>query len=80
MRSMRAVPCIPVVTAMHKDRMMNWLLEQMNDADDKRHNSNALAPNSFGAGYDQGFYEGLREALGKLTEDEAAITSGKRTE
>lgn len=53
------------------DALMGWLLEQMNSADDKRHDSHALAPNSFGAGYDQGFYDGLRETLGKLTENDA---------
>lgn len=45
-----------------------WLGDQIQAANDTRQESHSFAPNSYGAGYDQGFYDGLREALGKLVE------------
>jgi hypothetical protein len=45
-----------------------WLNEQVDLADNARRESRQIARRSYGAGYDQGRYDGLREALAKMVE------------
>ena len=53
------------------DDLIEWMGEKLNAAENRRDESFAIAPNSYGAGYDQGYYDGLREALAKVTEPRA---------
>jgi hypothetical protein len=50
------------------DSLIEWLMERMDSSGKNRESSHAVAPNSFGAGYDLGFYEALREVLTHVTE------------
>lgn len=51
---------------MDDETIDGWLGEQIEAADNIRRESRQLAPNSYGAGYDQGRYDGYREVLAKL--------------
>lgn len=53
---------------MSDETLDGWLNEEVSQADNARHQSHQIAPNSYGAGYDQGRYDGLREALAKLVD------------
>lgn len=50
------------------DHLIEWLMERMDSSGKNRDSSHAAAPNSFGAGYDLGFYEALREVLAEVTD------------
>lgn len=45
-----------------------WLSEQMEYADNTRRESRQLAKDSYGAGYDQGYYDALRQTSEKISE------------
>lgn len=51
------------------ERQVEILHEKLVQADENRSQSSAHA-NSYGAGYDQGFYDGLREAIAALPAQE----------
>jgi hypothetical protein len=55
------------------DEIVEWLDEEIPLKDENRHQSHAIAPNSYGAGYDQGYYDALREVRLKIAELAAAI-------
>lgn len=62
---------------MTDETIDGWLCEQAKYADNARHQSHQCAPNSYGAGYDQGRYDGFREVLAKLADlwSDAAVSS-----
>lgn len=50
------------------DELIEWFAERLSQAENNRDESAATAPNSYGAGYDLGLYEGLKEAMAKVCE------------
>lgn len=53
---------------MTDETLDGWLSEQITYANNARRESHQIAPNSYGAGYDQGKYDGMQEAFLKLRE------------
>lgn len=53
---------------MTNDELIEWFAERLSQAENNRDESNATAGNSYGAGYDQGLYDGLKEAMAKVCE------------
>lgn len=53
---------------MSDETLDAWLSEQIQFADNSRRESRGIAPNSYGAGYDQGYYDALSLAFEKLRE------------
>jgi hypothetical protein len=63
------------------DELIEWFAERLSRAENNRDESSARSVNSYGAGYDQGLYDGLREAMARVCEPSvpSSLTPTKET-